>query len=221
MGEIQERMTDEDGWRWYKANDQKYISVTQVLDSWVPPALKKWFIGTSKTAIDKKKTETAAQGSQIHEEARKGENNAFNELIEERGIQVLQSELMVLHHLGFAGTLDHYIKMGDKRYIVDVKTGRFGQVAAQLGAYSLAATSMGMPVDGIGVISLPRDGTKAQFFDYSENIENCQYAWCNLFDYWKFANYKKLLDWPPFKVKAVIYYKWEELSPKGNKKDKL
>jgi hypothetical protein len=50
------RYNDQNNVRWYENNGKKYISVTQVLDCFVPPQLKNWFKNNSAKAIDKKKT---------------------------------------------------------------------------------------------------------------------------------------------------------------------
>jgi hypothetical protein len=115
-----------------------------------------------------------------------------------------------LSKLGFAGQVDRLVEFEGKNYILDVKTGRFGTSAgAQMAAYSLAANEAGTDVQGIAVVSISRDGIgAAQFFDYSKNIENCQYAFLAAFDYWKFSNYKALQDWEFFNGKAVLSYDW-------------
>lgn len=210
------RYNDDRGMRWYEVDGEKYISVTQVLDCFVPPELKGWFIKNSAKSIEKRKAETAEIGSLIHQNVHLGTEERFNLLAHEKGMKTIKSEFVVTSTLGFAGQVDRMIDMDGKRYIVDIKTGRFGSTAgAQLGAYSIAANQAGADAQGIGVISIPRNGGPAQYFDYSKNFENCQYAFLAAFDFWKFQNYKQLEGWKPFEKRAVLCFEWASVRSKS------
>lgn len=201
----------EDGWRYYEDDQSKrYISVTQVLDLAVEDTLKKWFIKSSAGKVERTQTDTAQKGIDLHERASIGIEDRFNGLIKSRGIEILDTEVVTFSKIGFAGQRDYKAVIDGKKYILDVKTGFFGAKAgAQLGAYSLAANERGEDIEGIGIISLPRDETKpAQFFDYSANFENCQYGFCSIFDYFKFTYHKKLKGWEFQSKKSVLNYEW-------------
>lgn len=197
---------------WYTVGEDKHIRVTHVLGYWIPPQLKGWFIKNSEAKVTTTKTLTAAEGSKIHHEAHAGTEDRLNTLLKEMGAQTIQSEFVVYSRNGWAGQVDRLIEMGGKNYILDIKTGSFGQVWAQLGAYSLAAGEMGMKVDGCGVIALPRDrAIPAKWFDYSEHFEEGQMQWCEIYDYFRGDQYKKLKDWK-FNLdnagRAIFNYQW-------------
>ena len=207
------RESDENGWRFYQIEGKRYISVTQVLDSFVEDYLKKWFIKNSAKAIEKRKSETAAIGSKIHDDIKNGTDNRFNALAEKLGIVPIQREFVVWSKLGYAGQADQrstIASVGNKVYILDNKTGSFGPKAGlQMAAYKMACNERGLNVDGIGVISVPRDPTKdAQFFDYSAHMEDCEYAFCCALDMFKTMYYKKLSNWEFQGIKSVLQYNW-------------
>lgn len=209
------RFKDANQARWYEIDGKQYIGVTSVLDNWVPVQLKNWFIKNSAAAIEKKKTDTAGQGTAIHESAAKGTEERLNLLLKEMEMVPISTEFSVKSKHGWAGTVDMLAKWKGRNYIVDIKTGRFsGLAGAQLGAYSLAANEIGLDVSGIGIISLPRDETKkAMYFDYTDypdtpTMEDHQYGWCNLYDFWKKDNYKALQGWEFNKGKVTLFYNW-------------
>lgn len=202
------REKDEDGWRIYRIEEKPYISVTQVLDFFVDQKLKNWFVKTSASQITKRKEETANQGSNIHQLAHDGTEPRLNALFSNMGAEIIESEFLVKSKNGWAGTVDKTIRLGNKNYLVDIKTGRFGHAALQLAAYTLAHNEEGGDIQGVGVISLPRDGGEAKFFDYSEHMEQSQYAWCCGFDVWKHHYFKKLLSLEWFETKTALSYNW-------------
>jgi hypothetical protein len=207
--EVSARFVDpETNWRWYEVDGKRYISVTQVLDSWVPPTLKNWFKNNSAAKIEKVKTETAKIGSDLHALSAAGGEDRFNSLIKEKGITIIDSEVVRINPMGWAGQRDHKAEINGKRYILDTKTGSIGpQSFAQCAAYALAANANGENIEGIGVISLPRDPARpAQFFDGSAHLSECMYGWCCIYDFWCFYNYKKLLNWEFANKRATVYY---------------
>lgn len=199
------------GWRWYEHNGQKHISVTQVLGFFPDPGLTKWYIKSTPEQIEQRKLETASQGTEIHTQAHQGKEDRLNGLLETIGAKTIASEVVVVSKNGWAGQADRIIEINGKKYVIDLKSGKFGNVAYQLAAYSLAANEVGFGLEGMGVISLPRDLTKeAKWFDYSAHMEMNQYRWCCLFDAWKGLPfvYKHILDWPFFNVKTALNYNW-------------
>lgn len=203
------RYNDGNGFRWYEIGGAKYVSVTTVLDCFVPPQLKNWMIRNSAKSIEKKKQDTASIGSQIHANVHAGSDERFNSLAKDSGFKTIKSEFVVKSKLGFAGQVDRLIELAETKYIIDVKTGRFGATAgAQMAAYLLAANEAGEDVRGIGVVSIPRDGSNPGWFDYSKNLENCQYAFLCAFEYWKFQNYKKLIGWEFQSFKTPHEFQW-------------
>lgn len=207
----------------YKINGIEYVRVMHPLSFWVPPQLKNWFIKNSAGAVKKKKTETAAQGSAIHANAHNGTEDRLTALLKEVNAKKLQSEFIVWSKNGWAGQADLLVEIEGKRHLIDIKTGRFGQAFPQLGAYSLAANEMGMNVEGVGVISLPRDETKpATYWNYSGHMEGGQIQYCMIFDFWKrdqynkpFGSYEKLKDWPFFEQYATFSYEWSPILKYG------
>jgi hypothetical protein len=202
------------GWRFYEVNGEKHVSVTQVLEYFVDQNLKNWFIKTSPKAGEKRKTETASQGSAIHQAAHEGKEDRLNALMEELGMVTVASEIVCYSKNGWAGQADRIVTFKGKNYVVDIKTGRFGNAECQLGAYSLALNEHGHDIQGMGVISLPRDLTQpARYFDYTDyedypTMEDNQYAWCACFDAWKRHYYKQLEGWPFYPIKTTLNYQW-------------
>ena len=207
--DISSRETDSDGWRIYRDGETRYISVTTVLDYFVPQKLKNWFIKTNGEDVAKRKEETASKGSEIHDQAQQGTEDRLNRLMEEMGITPKDKEFVVSSKNGWAGTVDLTAYLDGKLYLIDIKTGQFGHAALQLAAYTLAHNEAGGGVEGNAVISLPRDPTQpAKWFEYSAHMEQNQYAWACAFDVFKHAYYKKLLEWPCFEIKTVFQYNW-------------
>lgn len=214
------RGKDKDGWRIYQIDNKPYVSVTEVLSYFVPQKLKNWFIKTSAGQIEKRRSETAKQGSDIHKQAEEGTEARLNALMSDLGMETIKNEFIVHSKHGWAGTVDKLVRWKGKNWLIDEKSGSFGHAALQIGGYSLAANEMGMNVEGIGVISLPRDLTQpAKYFDYTDyegapDMEENQYAWCTAFDTWKREYYKKLQSYEWYATKTVFQYNWSWNYPK-------
>lgn len=206
-------------WRWYEFEGNKYISVTQVLDSVPAPYLKKYWIKNTPEEIEKRKTETAGQGSSLHAQSHAGKEDRLNLLLEELKMETIASEVVVVSKNGWAGQADRFVQYQGKRWVIDIKTGGHGIVAFQMAAYSLAANERGANIEAMGVINLPRDLTKPATFSPYGYLETNQYRWCALFDAWKGLPwvYKSLLDWPFFKSYAVLNYNWSFGGPHEEK----
>lgn len=215
------RDEDQDGWRIYRVNGKPHLSVTLILSCVVHERLKKWFINNSKNAVNKKSSETAKIGSDIHKmvedsaidpsapvpDALKGHAEQWERIRDEYQIRPIQSEFMVHHPHGFAGQVDLYADSKFGKTIFDVKTGRTTvQAGWQMAAYRLAALSMGMPVDAMAVISIPRDGSKAKVFKY-EHIDFCTQRFLSTFECFKGLYWSKL--------DKMGFEQWKEFSPEG------
>ena len=64
--------------------------------------------------------------------------------------------------LGYAGTLDRYGLIDGRHFIVDIKTNaqiKVPLVTAQLNGYELMAERDGLPVEGLAVLQLRKNGT--------------------------------------------------------------
>ena len=210
-----ECMNDADGWRWYRVAGNNYASVTGVMAWFVHPKFKAWMINNSPKKIENVSATTAAMGSEIHDKAHAGTEDRLTKLLQDNKMEILEQEFPVYSKHGWAGRCDLKIKYNDKIYLVDIKSGRFGHVGMQLGGYTLAENEHGANVEGIGVISLPRDLERpAAFFDYSAHFDNCLYAWCTCFDTWKFGMFAdkalrvKIENEPWAQTKTVLQYDW-------------
>jgi hypothetical protein len=208
MEEVNGRTKDEDNWRWYEFDGKKYISVTFVVDRYVKDYLRKWWVDNPKSKIEKRLEETSKIGSDLHEQAHENKEPRVMQLFEEKNIETLKSEFVVHSKHGYAGQCDRMVKMDGKTYLMDFKTGSFGTHAgAQLAGYALAVEESGTKVDGIGVVKLPRDGIgKAEFFDYSKNMDKCRYAFLCGLDLFRFHEYKKLEKWEFQEMRSVLDY---------------
>ena len=91
-----------------------------------------------------------------------GYAKAFYSWAADNNIKVLESEKTVVsQEHRFAGTLDLLVHTGQKRLLVDVKTGKdiYPEAALQLSAYRQALLEAGELVDAMGVVLLREDGT--------------------------------------------------------------
>ena len=95
-------------------------------------------------------------------EAFVGYAKAFYSWAADNNVKVLESEKTVVSqkHM-FAGTLDLLVHTGQKRLLVDIKTGKdiYPEAALQLSAYRQALQENNEPVDAMGVVLLREDGT--------------------------------------------------------------
>lgn len=88
----------------------------------------------------------------------KGYARAFYRWIEEMGAEVLENERTVVNEkYKYAGTLDLLVKIGGKKLVVDVKTGKdiYPEAFMQVAAYKEALEG----VDDAAVLLLKEDGT--------------------------------------------------------------
>jgi hypothetical protein len=219
---ISSRSKDETtGFGWYELNGKKYVRVTTVLEHFVHTKLKNYFINTGPAKQEKRKEETAGQGTEIHKKAHEGTEDRLNDLMKKEGMVKIASEIVLVSKNGWAGQADGVVEWKGKKYIMDWKTGHFSNVALQLGGYSLAANEMGMDIQGIGAVSLPRDLDRpAKYYDYTDypgypTMEDNQFAWAEAFDVWKRNYWNELGDWEFKNGKAVLSYNWSYGGPQS------
>lgn len=231
------REEDQDGWRWYVTGlgtaQKRYISVTKVLDHIVHERLKKAFINTSKATMEKRRDLTAEQGNKIHHyiqedlQGRKpviepdlqGVFDNWLKLKEENpllhSMQEVQVEKYVFSPLGFAGAVDIVALINGHRWIFDIKTGFYSVTAGwQMAAYKLALDQAGLPVEGMGGISVNRDANKKpQFFKY-EHMDFCLQRFLSAYETFKGLYYTKLdkIGFEHLHDFTPARYEWREQS---------
>lgn len=134
---------------------------------------------------------TGQQLESIPEEF-KGFASAFYKFMDEVKPEILEQEKTVFDlNNRVAGTLDMYAKVGDKYYVLDVKTGKsiYPESEIQLSAYASMLREEGKTVDSIGVILLEIGDDKLptgnyQFATRTENYKvflsaKYLYEWIN------------------------------------------
>lgn len=205
---------DEDGFRWYQIDGKKYISTTEVLDCVQPKKLQNWFKKTSPGQIEKRSTESAKVGSDIHHLIRsnlegselpiledyRGPYAQWLELRNKHRISAVKTEEVVYSKLlGVAGTADIIGLYEDLPAIMDAKTGFYGVKAGfQMASYKLCYEEMtgdsGYHLVGLHV---PRDGREAKAFKI-EHREWCILTFLSCLQVWKALNFYKLqkMEWP-------------------------
>jgi hypothetical protein len=117
---------------------------------------------------------------------------AFYDFYDDHKIEIVDREKSLFNdeHL-IAGTLDLYVKMNNKHYILDVKTGKdiYQEAELQLSAYAYMMRKSGQKVDHIGVVLLEtgKDGlptgkykfqTMTERFDIFLAVKQL-YCWLN------------------------------------------
>lgn len=208
-----QREEDGDGWRWYNAGGQRYISVTQVLDVAVHQKLKNWFVNNTKEKIENKLQVTADIGSRIHKAIENDLNNVSQEITDDiaapfdkwltlkhaHKIKAESTEKVVYSkHFGFAGTADIVGWFDDKRCVMDVKTGFYNIKAGwQMAAYREALNENEEWVEGMVGLSIKRDGSIAEPFVYS-HYNFCLERFFSCLEVFKGLYFAKLqkLEWP-------------------------
>jgi hypothetical protein len=121
----------------------------------------------------------------------KGYANGFYRWVEDHKPIILESEKSVFNNkYGYAGTLDMIANIGGKRYVIDFKTNKDGNVYTeahmQVSAYINADDMIG--IDGGVIVSLAEDGT------YTHQIaKNGFRAFINALELYAFINYGDLM----------------------------
>lgn len=89
------------------------------------------------------------------------ETHSYNEAVRimaENGITPLEHEVVIYSQLGYAGKLDLYATMGDKKILVDFKTGSLHKekTAWQQSLYKREREEKGFVIDEIYALHIPR-----------------------------------------------------------------
>lgn len=82
---------------------------------------------------------------------------AFYKWVDAMKPEIIEQERTVFDHVNrVAGTLDMYAKIGDKFFVIDIKTGKdiYAESEIQLSAYAHMLRAEGKPVDSIAVCLL-------------------------------------------------------------------
>lgn len=213
------REEDSDGWRWYTRGDQRFISVTQVLDVASHQRLNAWRTNNSKNKIQKTMQATAKIGTEIHdlvERDLKGQKvdelpelldvpfQEWKTLKEEKNIKALLTEQTVVSEkYGFAGSLDIF-GTGNFRKpfnVMDLKTGYYSVKAGwQMAAYRQAFLEQNKySPDEVGMVGIQvhRDGGKVNVFEY-EHYDFCLRTFLSCLEVFKGMYFTKLkkMEWP-------------------------
>lgn len=223
-----DRLTDQDGWRWYsEIGGSGCLSVTTIIDAGapIPLKLKQYFIrNTEKKQADVLKAAGEA-GTEFHglveatiknesievPEKFKEHHRAFEEWRSKCALNALYLEkTLVSKKYGFAGTCDFIGTMNGEPVIVDWKTSNVYKkepFAMQLGAYRIAAIEMGLvPTNcGMGILQVKRDTGELKYFAYKQ-FESCEDAFLRALDQLKFYYWSKLdaLKWKYLNERALV-----------------
>lgn len=132
--------------------------------------------GTTVHSIVEAYKTTGQELSGIPEEFQKFAT-AFYKFMNEVKPEIIEQERTVFDPVNrIAGTLDMYAKIGDKMYVLDIKTGRdiYDESELQLSAYAHAMRLEGKPVDSIGVVLLEIGADKLPTgnFKFATRTEN-------------------------------------------------
>lgn len=152
----------------------------------------KALLENAKFAHRQKKTEAADVGTLVHEAIetyiKKGvqknpvNNDArrafkkFLKWVKESKVKFIESEKKVYSKkLGYAGTMDFYCQIGDKRFVGDTKTssGIYDEMWFQTSAYQQAyEEEMGVKIDGQVIVRIGKDGSLEvkENYDYEKNV---------------------------------------------------
>lgn len=134
-----------------------------------------------------KKTTVRLEG--IPEEFQ-GFATAFYKWVDMVNPEIIEQERTVFDHdHRIAGTLDMYARIGDKFYVIDIKTGKdiYAESEIQLSAYAHMLRTEGKPVDGIAVCLLEIGEDKKPTGNYKWAIRTENYQ--------VFLNTKSLYEW--------------------------
>jgi predicted RecB family nuclease len=181
---------------YYHIDDEKvYPSVTTILSVIHRPSLELWKIRESVKAaladpslsvnevlskVDSASAKAASRGSAVHKiieqggafsEGLAGYGKAYEAFREAVKSEIIEREYLVYSEkYGYAGTLDAYVRIGERTAILDYKTSKaiYSDYAIQLSAYKQAFEEMkgASAVDAIAVVRLGKDGD----WDYHEMV---------------------------------------------------
>jgi len=145
--------------------------------------------GTTVHSIVEAYKRTGAVLDGIPEEFQ-GFATAFYKWVNDVKPEIIEQEKSVFDDTNkVAGTLDMYAKIGDKFYVIDIKTGKdiYAESEIQLSAYAHMLRAEGKPVDGIAVCLLEIGDDKMPTSNYKWAIRTENHA--------VFLNTKALYEW--------------------------
>ena len=163
---------DENNFRWYSVDGTDYLSVTTALDIISTQEDKDFLLNVTRDKYNDIMANTAEIGTKIHDAVEYAYKNSilspkdcehiskdalpalaiYQDFVESKGIKHIQHEVPVYSkRYGYAGTLDGIIEINGKKYIYDLKTGRFHyKHGFQVQAYRRAAIEMGICDESVG-----------------------------------------------------------------------
>ena len=164
----------------YTEKKRLYPSVTTILHQIPNPELDAW---KAKVRNWQKISAAACKfGSEVHGEIEnslmgkpvkvkhKMQMEAFRTWREEIGFQCFKTEVKVKSVKGYAGSLDLFGKIGEKLYIIDLKTSKqiYPEMLLQLSAYKYAFLEANTLLEiNIGVLRLDKKVEKVEWVPYT------------------------------------------------------
>lgn len=156
----------------YHYGDKHIPGVTTVLSKTrypIPPYVRKLpvFINATKLGSEVHRlTEEADSGLPLffddYQPEAVGKLRLWQQWLEEQNATIKQVEMMVVSDkYWYCGTLDRIVEIDGKVYVVDIKTSKLDKRGRiQVVAYVIAATEMGIKVDGGILVSLKGEEAK-------------------------------------------------------------
>lgn len=134
----------------------------------------------------------------------KGYATAFYQFMKDHKVEIIEQEKTIFDKENkVAGTLDMYVKIGDKLMIVDVKTGKdiYNEVRLQNSAYAHMLRLAGHKVDEIAVLLLEtgEDGKPTSKYKFATLEEDFD-AFLACKKVYEWANKEKLIKFGYLKV---------------------
>lgn len=168
--------------------NDRFPSVTEVLNVISKPHLDAWRKKVGSGAADKASDTATALGTRVHavcnslsqgldisheDEKVRLMAEAYGQFLEENVDEVLDTEKsLVSPVLGVGGTLDAYVRLKDGSHaIVDIKTskGFNPDMGLQLAAYQFMMQEVGEPVDHRIIVRLNKDKPGKFYIKYYED----------------------------------------------------
>lgn len=222
---------------------EKFVSVTTVLDCIQHVKLKAWIKKNTPEFQDAKLKVAQEDGTLLHTLVELDLKNKllpldiperlipamdnWKKLRDKHRIESKYSEISVFDpELGYAGSCDHIGSFynPDKNEtifaVMDLKTGRYNiKTGWQCEAYRIAAQKcLGIEIQGLVGLSLPRTGQPAKAFQY-QHLNSCHLAFLSAYYAWKMQYWNQLakdkwnyLHVIPFQVNPQ-YFQDRQLAP--------
>lgn len=156
--------------------DDKYPSVTEVLNVIHKPHIEAWRKRVGHAAANKVSTSATTLGTKVHkvcENISVGEDvaatdpkilamgQAYQDFLDEYVDEVILTEArLVSDALGIGGTMDAYVRLkGGKHAVIDIKTSKnfSPEMGLQMAGYALMMQELGYVVDERIIVRLSKD----------------------------------------------------------------